>query len=145
MNLHTFKWTPTLGIGISMESWIFKEQSNESKPIGLKISLYHWKSLETLMFKMGLHDPFGHLKHKLWPKEGPGIKVPIWFSTIKSQESPTFPCVRVTCDILLESPWQGLQLYFRPHLNWRFAHKVMGPQSCGSSSCGNFRTPTWES
>jgi hypothetical protein len=22
------------------------------------------------MFKMGLHDPFGHLKHKLWPKKG---------------------------------------------------------------------------
>jgi len=26
------------------------------------------------MLKMGLHDPFGHLKHKLWPKEGPGVK-----------------------------------------------------------------------
>jgi hypothetical protein len=22
------------------------------------------------MFKMGSHDPFGYLKHKLWPKEG---------------------------------------------------------------------------
>ncbi len=21
------------------------------------------------MFEMGSHDPFGHLKHKLWPKE----------------------------------------------------------------------------
>ncbi len=21
------------------------------------------------MFKMGLHDPFGYFKHKLWPKE----------------------------------------------------------------------------
>jgi hypothetical protein len=29
------------------------------------------------MFKMGLHDPFGHLKHKLWPKERPGVKLPI--------------------------------------------------------------------
>jgi hypothetical protein len=27
------------------------------------------------MFKMGLHDPFGHLKHKLWPKERPGVKL----------------------------------------------------------------------
>jgi hypothetical protein len=26
------------------------------------------------MSKMGSHDPFGHLKHKLYPKEGPGIK-----------------------------------------------------------------------
>jgi hypothetical protein len=29
------------------------------------------------MFKMGSHDPFGHLKHKLWPKEGLGVKLSI--------------------------------------------------------------------
>jgi hypothetical protein len=29
------------------------------------------------MFKMGLDDPFEYLKHKLWPKEKPGVKVPI--------------------------------------------------------------------
>jgi hypothetical protein len=33
--------------------------------------LYHWKALETKMSKMGLHDLFEYLKHKLWPKEGP--------------------------------------------------------------------------
>ncbi len=27
------------------------------------------------MFKMGSHDPFKYLKHKLWPNEGPGVKV----------------------------------------------------------------------
>jgi hypothetical protein len=37
---------------------------------------------------MGLHDPFGHLKHKLWPKEGLGIKLLIWLPTTKSWESP---------------------------------------------------------
>jgi hypothetical protein len=26
---------------------------------------------------MGLHDPFGHLKHKLWPKERSGVKLAI--------------------------------------------------------------------
>ncbi len=26
---------------------------------------------------MGSHHPFGHLKHKLWPKEGLGVKLPI--------------------------------------------------------------------
>jgi hypothetical protein len=36
------------------------------------------------MFKMGSHDPFEYLKHKLWLKEGPRVKVPIWFPTIKS-------------------------------------------------------------
>jgi len=25
---------------------------------------------------MGSHCSFGHLKHKLWPKEGPGVKLP---------------------------------------------------------------------
>jgi hypothetical protein len=42
------------------------------------------------MSKMGLHDPFEHLKHKLWPKEGPGVKLVIWLSTTKSQESIRF-------------------------------------------------------
>jgi hypothetical protein len=46
------------------------------KFIGLKISLYQ-KALEIYMFKMGLYDPFEYLKHKLWPKEGLGIKVSI--------------------------------------------------------------------
>jgi hypothetical protein len=97
------------------------------------------------MSKMSLHDPFGHLKHKLWPKERLGVKLAIWFSTAKSQESPWFPCVQVVCDILLENfPW-GIKFGFKPHLNLRFAHKVMGPQNCRSPNFGNFGTPTWES
>jgi hypothetical protein len=34
--------------------------------------------------KVGSHDPFGQLKHKLWPKEGSGVKFTIWFPTTKS-------------------------------------------------------------
>jgi hypothetical protein len=34
---HTPKWTPTLGVGIPMDSWIFTEQFDASKFIGLKI------------------------------------------------------------------------------------------------------------
>ncbi len=29
------------------------------------------------MSKMGSHDPFEYLKHKLWPKEKLGVKLPI--------------------------------------------------------------------
>ncbi len=29
------------------------------------------------MSKMGSHDPFEHLKHKLWPKEKLGVKLAI--------------------------------------------------------------------
>jgi hypothetical protein len=40
------------------------------------------------MSKMGLQVPFQYLKHELWPKEGPGVKVPILFLTTKNQDSP---------------------------------------------------------
>jgi hypothetical protein len=43
---------------------------------------------------MGLYDPFGHLKHKLWPREGPGVKLAIWLLTIKSWESSDFLACR---------------------------------------------------
>jgi hypothetical protein len=68
-----------------------------------------------------------------------------WFPTIKSQESTRFPCMQVMCNTLLESSWQGLQLCFRPHCDRRFEQEVMRLQSCGSPSCENFGTPTWES
>jgi hypothetical protein len=97
MNPHTPKWALTLGVGIPMDCWIFKEQLQRSKLIGLNSSLYHWKTLETRMSKMGLHVQFAYLKHKLWLKEGSRVKVSIWLSTIKNQESPWFTYVQVTC------------------------------------------------
>jgi len=90
------------------------------------------------MFKMSLHDPFGHLKHKLWLKEGPGVELAIGLPTTKSRESTRFPCVQVACNISLESSKQGLQLFFTTHLNRRSKRKLMGPQSCRSPNCGNF-------
>jgi hypothetical protein len=92
------------------------------------------------MFKMGSHDPFKHFKHKLWPKEGLGVKLAIWLPTTKSRESPWFPRVQVACDISLKSSWRELQLWFRPHLNQRSTHKVMGPQNHKNLSCENFET-----
>jgi hypothetical protein len=59
------------------------------------------------MSKMGSHDPFRHLKHKLWPKERPGVKLVVWLSTTKSQKSTQFTCVQVACNILLESFRRG--------------------------------------
>jgi hypothetical protein len=93
---------------------------------------------------MGSHFSFGHLKHKLWPKERSGVKLPIWLLTRKSQESTWFTCLDRACDILLKSSQWGLQLCFRLHLNPRSFHKVMGLQSCGApklweSQLGRFR------
>ncbi len=45
----------------------------------------------------------------------------------------------------LESFQKGLQLFFRPHLNRRFAHRIMGPQSHGNPNFDNFGIPKWES
>jgi hypothetical protein len=88
---------------------------------------------------MGSHDPFGHPKHKLWRKERSRIKLVVWRPIIKSQESTWFPCVQVAYNILLESSWQGLQLCFRPHLNQRSAHKVMGAPKSQESQFWEFQ------
>jgi hypothetical protein len=52
---------------------------------------------------MGSHDPFGHLKHKLWLKERLGIKLTVWLPTTKSRELTRFYYVQMACDILLKS------------------------------------------
>jgi hypothetical protein len=142
VNLHTPKVTFTLGDGVPVNSQNFRERFQGSKLNGLWRSLYHWKARKTYMFKMGSHCSFGHLKHKLWPKEGPGVKLLVWLPTIKSRESTWFTCLQTACDILLESSWQGLQLYSRPYLDPRSDRKVMGLQSHGSPNLGDFRTPT---
>ncbi len=89
---------------------------------------------------MGLHVPFEDLKHKLWRKQGPGVKMPIWLLTIKNRESSWFTCMHVACHILLVSFQQKLQLCFIPHLNWRFEQKVLGFQSCENFNFENFGT-----
>jgi hypothetical protein len=137
--------SPILGVGVPMGFRIFRGQLQGSKLIGLRSYLYYSKFLGTQMSKMGSHDPFGYLKHKLWPKEGPGVKLPIWLSTIKSREASWFPYVQVACDIPLESSWQELQLCLRPHLNQKSVDKIMGLQNCKNPNFENFGIPTWES
>jgi hypothetical protein len=44
------------------------------------------------MSKLGLHDPFGYPKHKLWAKERSGVKLSIWLPTTKSWKSLRFLC-----------------------------------------------------
>jgi hypothetical protein len=92
---------------------------------------------------MGLHDPFGYLKHKLWSKERSRVKLAVWLLTTKSQELTWFPHVQVACNIPLENSQLGLQLCFRPHCNQRSTREVMRPQRRESPSCGNFGTPIW--
>jgi hypothetical protein len=43
MNPHTPKGAPTLGVGVPVDFWIFKEWLQGSKPNGLRSSLYHFR------------------------------------------------------------------------------------------------------
>jgi hypothetical protein len=81
------------------------------------------------MSKVGSHDPFGHLKHKIWPKKGSGVKLAICLPTTKSQESPQFLCVQMACNRLLESFRRGLQLCFKPISIEGLHVKLWGPKS----------------
>jgi hypothetical protein len=104
------------------------------------------------MSKMGSHCSLGHLKHKLWPKEGPRVELSgvcqFWLPTTKSRESTRNTWLQTACDIPLESSWRELQLCFRPHFDPRSTRKVMGLQSPGSPagrisrlSAGSPRSP----
>ncbi len=97
LNLHIPKWTPTLGVGIPMDFRVFKGRLQGSKPSRLRIFLYHWKALGTWMFKMGLHDPFGYLEYKLWPKKGPRIKCHFDSRPLKIRNCLNFLVCRWRC------------------------------------------------
>jgi hypothetical protein len=95
-----------------------------------------------LKSKMGSHEPFGHLQHKLWQKEKSGVKLAIWLSTTESWESTRYLCVQMECDMPLESSWWELQLCFRPHPDQRSEQEVMAPQSCRSPTLAVSGLPT---
>jgi len=106
------------------------------------MSLENYRSLNV---EMALHEPFGHLLHKLWQKEGLGIKVAVWLPTTKSRETTRPRCVQVEYDTLLESSQRELQVCFKLHPNRRSEQGGMSSQSFGSPNWDSFKTPPWES
>jgi hypothetical protein len=97
------------------------------------------------MPKMTSHGPFGHLQPKLWAKEGPGVKLPVWLPTTKSQESTSSRRCLEECNTELESSWRELQLWFRPCPDPSSGRGAMRVQSPGTLTRDSFGTPTWES
>jgi hypothetical protein len=104
------------------------------------------------MSKMALHEPFGHLQHKLCAKERSGVKLVVWLPTTKSRESTRPRCVQVECNTPLKRSQQSYN--FSSNLipigglnKELWAAKVPGVQ-IGIVS-GHFRysfgTPPWES
>ncbi len=84
------------------------------------------------MPKMASHWSFGHLQLKLWAKEGPGVKLPVWLPTTKSRESTCSRRALRECDTALKSSLRGLQDWFRPRRHPRSGRGVMAVQSPGS-------------
>ncbi len=95
-----------------------------------------------------LHAPRSAKEHegvnphtpKWIPILGVGIPNGLWFSIIKSRESPQIPGVQVACNIKLRSFWKRLKIYFK-HLNQRFVEKNMGPKITGVPTLGISRLP----
>jgi hypothetical protein len=86
------------------------------------------------MSKMASHEPFGHLQHKLWSKEGPRVKLEVWLPTTKSRES-THPGV---CRWSATHCWKDLEEKYKfaldlipiEGLSWElWAPKVPGVQT----------------
>jgi hypothetical protein len=99
------------------------------------------------MSEMASHKQFGHLQHKLWSKEGSGVKLASnWqFDSrpLKVRNRPDPGVCR--CDIPLKFFQGELQVCFRPRPNRRSEREVMNTQSPGSPNQDNFGTPLWES
>jgi hypothetical protein len=89
-------WTPHSQMSSHFGSWTPNGLPNFQRAIsGVKI---HWiekflislKSSWNIDLKMGSNDPFEYFKPKSWPKEWLGVKLPIWFPTIKNKNRPDF-------------------------------------------------------
>jgi hypothetical protein len=94
MNPYTPKGTPILGVGVPVDFRIFRERLQESKLIGLKPSLYHWK---VLGLPLGSPGTKCHLdvalmkKHRVYYKgEGGGFPQ---VQDVVSLVSPSLPVV----------------------------------------------------
>jgi hypothetical protein len=81
---------------------------------------------------MASHWPFGHLKPKLWAKEGPGVKLAVWLPITKSQESTSSRPPNWECDMALKRSRRGLQLRFRPCCDQTLQSGVTSAQSPGT-------------
>jgi len=68
---------PKWGLGSPPGLPKFQSSITGAKTPCLEAFFIHWKAIEMSMSKMALHEPFGHLQHKLWQKEGLGIKLAI--------------------------------------------------------------------
>jgi hypothetical protein len=90
------------------------------------------------MFKMGSHDPFGHLKHKLWPKER--LKVNLTPDHKMSRITLIYLCVGGVPQIIIKLLTRATTLLWTSPQS-KVCTKSYGPLKLQESQFGEF----WES
>jgi hypothetical protein len=94
MNPHIPKWAPTLGVGVLIDSWILGSDCRGQNPLDGRVIYIIKKLLKLRCLKLGLHDPFGCLKHKLWLKERSGVNWQFDSWPLKIKNQPNFLACR---------------------------------------------------
>jgi hypothetical protein len=99
------KCTPTLGVALMRESWMFKTLvEKEKKTTRWGPPLYHWKGLEVRMLKVFSHCSFRPEMYELWSKEVLGVKLGIWFLTT----NPLRVKVKLSLIGVCDTPWKDI-------------------------------------
>jgi hypothetical protein len=84
---------------------------------------------------MSLHCSFEHLKHKLWPKERPGVKLAIWLPTTKVGNRPNL----LVCKGCATYCWKALDESYN-FASYRISIEALLTKLWGSKIAG---VPTW--
>jgi hypothetical protein len=83
-NSHSQKWE----LGVLRDSRKFKAWLQGSKHLAFYVFFLPLERSWSVNVKMTLHEPFGHLQHKIWSKEGLGVKLAVWLPTTKIGNRP---------------------------------------------------------
>jgi len=91
------------------------------------------------MSEMGSHDPFGHLKHKLWPKERSGVKLEFDSRPLKVKNHPDF----FACKQRVTYRWKSLTRVttLLQSSSWLVCRQIYGPPNSWKSQLREF----WDS
>jgi hypothetical protein len=90
---------------------------------------------------MGLHCPFGHLKHKLWSKERSRIKLAIWLPTTKSQNWLNFLAYKWHVTYCWKALNEGYNFASDLIIIKFFHAKLCAPKVAGVATMGILRLP----
>jgi hypothetical protein len=93
------------------------------------------------MSKMGSHDPFGHLKHKLWPKEKLKINWQFNSQPLKVKNHPNFLACRSHATYLWKALVEGYNFVLNLILIGDLHTKLVAPKVTKVPTLGISRLP----